>query len=114
MPINTGLFRTKVEIWEWVLTDKRNALKEKIREKKKVKTVFARLESRVGSLLAGRAADTIVEKTTMKITYFYKNYPGLKPEKNFLKVNGQTFKIKYALDETCKRELMQVFCSEEI
>lgn len=78
------------------------------------KRIFARIESRVGSLLAGRQADTIVEKTTHKISYPMLNYPNLSAKLHRIKCNGKIYNIDYVLDDDELDEEMQVFVSCEV
>lgn len=111
---NRGKYRTPIEIWEYYESENEtDELGEKVRSTRKVKGFNARLETRIGSLLSGnRAADTVVEKTTSKITYPYFNYPELIPKANFIKIGNTRYEIDYTLDEGLRHIELQVFVHE--
>lgn len=78
-----------------------------------VKEMFARIESRIGSLLTGRQADTKVSKTTHKISYPILNFPQISAEKHRIKWNNKEYRIDYVLDDDDMDEEMQVFVTCE-
>jgi SPP1 family predicted phage head-tail adaptor len=94
--------------------DKENEVGEITQDYVEIKKIFARIESRVGSLLAGRQADTIVEKTTHKISYPMLNYPKLSAKTHRIKYNDKIYNIDYVLDDDDLDEEMQVFVSCEV
>ena len=111
---NRGGYRVPIEIWEKYKKEKKNALGEYEMSERLVKGFMARIETRVGSLLSGnRPANTIVEKTTHKITYPFYNFSNLLPDRNFIKIFGRRFEIDYSLNEGFKNLEMQVFVHEE-
>ena len=111
--MNRGQFRHKIEIWEHYETQTTDELGEKIRSTRKIAETFAKIESRIGSLLSGnRPADTVVQKTTMKMTVILKNLPSILPSRNFIKWNGTTFEIDYSVDTDGMGLWLEIFCHE--
>lgn len=111
---NRGGYRVPIEIWEKYKKEEKNALSEYEMSERLVKGFMARIETRVGSLLSGnRPANTIVEKTTHKITYPFYNFKNLLPDRNFIKIFGRRFEIDYTLNDGFKNIEMQVFVHEE-
>lgn len=111
---NRGGYRVPIEIWEKYETENTNELGEKEQSERLVKRFMAKVETRVGSLLSGnRPANTIVEKTTHKITYSFYNFKNLLPDRNFIKIFGRRFEIDYSLNDGFKNIEMQVFVHEE-
>lgn len=109
---NRGKYRHWVEIWQDKDGEDEDELGNKIPVPTKVGGTFARVESRVGSLLSGRAADTVVSKTTHKITWDYKNFPEVVAGVQYIKFENRSFDIDYSLDEEFRHEELQVFCNE--
>lgn len=109
---NRGKYRHWVEIWQDKDGDEEDELGNKITLPTKVGETFARIESRVGSLLSGRAADTVVSKTTHKITWSYYNFPEVVAGVQYIMYEGKRFNIDYSLDEEFRHEELQVFCNE--
>lgn len=110
---NRGGYRVPIEIWEKYKKEEKNALGEFEMSERLVKGFMARIETRIGSLLSGnRPANTIVEKTTHKITYPFYNFKNLLPDRNFIKIFGRRFEIDYSLNEGFKNLEMQVFVHE--
>jgi len=91
-----------------------NELGEVTQEYKPVKKMFARIESRVGSLLTGRQADTAVSKTTHKISYPLLNFPNLFAHKHRFEYKNKQYLIDYILDDDDLDEEMQVFVRCEV
>lgn len=111
---NRGGYRVPIEIWEKYKKEEKNALGEYEMSERLVKSFMVRIETRVGSLLSGnRPANTIVEKTTHKITYPFYNFPELLPDKNFIMLLGKRFEIDYTLNDGFKNIEMQAFVHEE-
>lgn len=81
---------------------------------KPVKQMFARIESRIGSLLTGRQADTVVSKTTHKISYPFLNFPNISPVKHRIEYNKKQYSIDYVLDDDDIDEEMQIFVTCEV
>jgi len=111
--MNRGEYNKPVEIWEKYKTEETDDLGEAVIKERKVKSVFAKIETRIGSLLSGnRPADTVVEKTTHKISYPFYNFPELLPKWNYLKIGNTKFEIDYTLDEGFRHIELQVFVHE--
>lgn len=112
--MNRGELRHKIEIWENYETLETDALGEKVRSTRKVAETFAKIESRIGSLISGnRPADTVVQKTTMKMTVILKNLPSILPKKNFLKLGNARYEIDYTLDTDNMGVWLEIFCHED-
>lgn len=91
-----------------------NELGEKSHEYVPVKQTFARIESRIGSLIAGRQADTVVSKTTHKISYPFLNFPEISAHRHRIEHNNKQYNIDYVLDDDDLDEEMQVFVTCEV
>ena len=111
--MNRGDFRHYIEIWEETETNQTDELGETVLEYKKKISLFANVETRVGGLLSGRPADTVMTTVTHKITYPYNNFPDIRPEKHIIKYRGATFDVNYSLNDGFKDEVLQVFVTEK-
>lgn len=110
--VDCGKYNKLITIEE--LTEgEENEIGEINSEFKPVKTMFARIESRVGSLLGGRQADTVVSKTTHKISYPFLNFPEISAQNHRISCNGKTYSIDYVLDDDELDEEMQLFVTCE-
>lgn len=110
--VDCGRYNKLISIFE-LKDGEENEIGEIDKEFVIVKTLFARIESRVGSLLTGRQADTKVSKTTHKISYPILNFPELSAEKHRIEWNGKQYSIDYVLDDDDLDEEMQVFVTCE-
>ena len=111
--MNRGELRHKIEVWEHYETQNTDELGEKIRSTRKIAETFAKIESRIGSLLSGnRPADTVVQKTTMKMTVILKNLTPILPSKNFIKWNGTRYEIDYTVDTDGMGLTLEIFTHE--
>lgn len=63
--MDIGRLNSRIEIWQDVMTE--NRLGEVQPSKELLKTVWANVEPRTGSLLTGRPADTMLSRTTHRI-----------------------------------------------
>ncbi len=111
--VDCGRYNKYITIMELVEDDEENEIGEKNEKYVPVAKFFARFESRVGSLLAGRQADTRVEKTTHKVSYPMLNFPLLDKNKHRIEWNEKTYAIDYVLDDDDLDEEMQVYVSCE-
>ena len=111
---NRGNYKHYIEIFEIKKSETKNRLDEYIEEEVSVKKLFANIETRVGGLLTGRPADTVMTSVTHKMTWDYNNFPEIKPDKHIIKYQGHTFKVNYSLDDGFKHEQLQVFVTEKI
>ena len=112
--INSGNYRHYIEILEKQETDKIDDNGYKITEYVSVAKIFANIESRIGGLLAGRPADTVMTSVTHKVTYPYYNFPVIVPDKHIIKYDGHTFDVNYSIDENFEHQELQVFVTEKI
>lgn len=112
---NRGCYKYPVDIWTKAETDETDALGENVIKDIKIKeNVFADIETRAGSLLSGRPADTVMSKVTHKITYPYNNCPvRLLPDKHWITYKNVKFNIEYFLNEGLEDIEAQVFVSED-
>ena len=111
--INRGDLKYLFELHEYYITDEVDELGEKIRKTKKITEAFAKIESRIGSLLSGnRPADTVLQKTTMKLTTVLDNLPEILPRTHFLIINNKRYEIDYTLDNNTG--FIEIFCHEKI
>lgn len=112
---NRGKYKYPISVWTKKETDKINAMGEKILEDVKIAdNLFSDIETRAGSLLAGRPADTVMSKVTHKIIYPYQNFPlRLLPKIHWLEYKNVKFNIEYFLNEGLEDIEAQVFVSED-
>lgn len=110
--VDCGKYNKLITI-EALTEGEENEIGERNSEFLPVKTIFARIESRVGSLLGGRQADTVVSKTTHKISYPFLNFPEITAQNHRISCNGKTYSIDYVLDDDANDEEMQIFVSCE-
>lgn len=110
--MNRGKYRYWIEILEKTKTDKKNKLDEYEWEYQIKKCFLANIESRIGGLLSGRPADTVMTDVTHKISYPYLNFPVIKPDTHRIRFRGKEFNVKYSIDKDCMGIEQQVFCSE--
>ena len=110
--LNRGKYNKLIDIFEKQKTNVTNALGEKVVEYVKVKSVFACIETRVGGLLSGRPADTVMTTVTHKISYPYKNYPVMLADKHRIEYRDQKFDVNYSLNEGFQDIELQVFVTE--
>ena len=111
---NRGNYKHYIEIFEIKKSETKNRLGEYIEEEISKGHIFANIETRVGGLLTGRPADTVMTSVTHKITWEYNNFPVILPDKHIIKYEGHTFKVNYSLDDGFKHEQLQVFVTEKI
>ncbi len=112
--IDFGKYDKKIEVWEKTLTDKTDDNGYKIAEYQFKKDFFAKIESRIGGLLGGRPADTVMSSVTHKISYLFKNFPIINPDTHLIKYQGHEFDVNYTLDADLSNQELQVFCTERI
>lgn len=111
---NRGKYKHYIGIYEIAKGDEVNRLGEKKEVEKFVKNIFANIETRVGGLLTGRPADTVMTTVTHKFSWDYYNFPVILPDKHIIKYQGHTFKVNYSLDDGFKHEELQVFVTEKV
>lgn len=111
--VDCGRYNKYITILE-LQEGEENEIGEKNQEYKPVKKIFARIESRVGSLLTGRQADTVVSKTTHKISYPFLNFPEISTQKHRIEYKNKQYSIDYVLDDDDMDEEMQIFVTCEV
>lgn len=111
---NKGKYKHYIDICEIRKGEVVNRLGEKKEVEEVVKSLFANIETRVGGLLTGRPADTVMTTVTHKFSWDYNNFPEILPDKHIIKYQGHTFKVNYSLDDGFKHEELQVFVTEKI
>lgn len=108
---NPGGLCHRIEIWHFIKTGKTNDIgADEVMEEMLMKR-WAKLESRTGSLLTGRAADTVLSKTTHKITIRYN------PDINYscwIMYAGRRFDIDYINDPHLNKRYLELFVQEVV
>ena len=112
--MNRGKYNRLIAIYERKQGDEVNRLGERIEDDILVAEIFACIETRVGGLLTGRPADTVMTSVTHKISWDYFNFPEILPDKHIIKYNGHEFKVNYSIDDGFRNEELQVFVTEKI
>lgn len=111
--MNRGKYRHLIEIWQNEKTNETNRLGEKTEKPTFVKSVFADIETRVGGLLSGRPADTVMTSVTHKFTWDYREFPTILPDKHFIVYRDIEFAVNYSLNDKFNDEELQVFVTEK-
>jgi len=111
---NRGKYNRLIEIYEIKTGAETNRLGEKVEVEEKVAELFACIETRVGGLLSGRPADTIMTSVTHKMSWDYNNFPEIRPDKHIIKYENHSFDVNYSLDDGFKHEELQVFVTEKV
>lgn len=111
---NRGKYKHYIEIYEVQKSENKNRLGEYVETEVLKDHVFANIETRVGGLLTGRPADTVMTTVTHKFSWDYNNFPVILPDKNIIKYEGHTFKVNYSIDDGFKHEELQVFATEKV
>lgn len=112
---NSGRYKHKIEIYEKTKsTTEKTSLDEWKTSYVFKKYVFADIETRVGGLLSGRPADTVMTSVTHKFTWRYKSFSAVQPDKHRLKYRGKWFDVNYCLNDDFTDEDLQVFATEKV
>lgn len=106
--MNSGRYKHPIDIFELKSTGETDNYGSDICEGVFVKTIFADIQSKSGSMLYGRPADTKLSKTTHKIEYRYQNFPELN-ERYYIKYRNERYNIEYCDNRNCANEVMDVF-----
>ncbi len=114
MSSNRGKRKHYISIWERKKTTTTNRLGETTEESALVKNLFAEIETRVGGLLSGRPANTVMTTVTHKFTWDFRSFPEILPDKHYIKYRGKEFEVNYSLNEGFKDEELQVFVTEKV
>lgn len=106
---NPGGLCHRIEIWHFIKTGKTNDIgADEVMEEILMKR-WAKLESRTGSLLTGRAAETRLSKTTHKFTVRYTK--AITPD-CWIIYDGRRFTIDYINDPDFSRRYLEIFVQE--
>ncbi|MCD8025082.1 MAG: hypothetical protein LUE64_06060 [Candidatus Gastranaerophilales bacterium] len=111
---NRGKYNRYITIYEIVQDGETNRLGEKIESEQVAAQLFASIETRVGGLLTGRPADTVMTNVTHKISWDYKNFPEILPDKHIIRYENHEFKVNYSINDGFKNEELQVFVTEKV
>jgi len=112
--MNRGKYNRLITIYERKKGENVNRLGEKIEDEIEVVSLFACIETRVGGLLTGRPADTVMTSVTHKISWDYNNFPEILPDKHFIRYDGHDFNVNYSINDGFRNEELQVFVTEKI
>lgn len=107
--INPGKLSHKIEVWHYRKTGESNELGADEIQEELLLTRWAKLESRTGSLLTGRVADTRLSKTTHKFTVRYTN--AIKPD-CWILYDNRRFTIDYINDPDFSKHWLEIFVQE--
>ena len=72
-----------------------------------VADVWCGVTPQTGTMLSGRQADTILTRTTHKVTIRYRDDIG--PEM-WLEIDGVRYEILYIMDPYLRHEVLELFC----
>lgn len=112
---NCGKMDKKIQIWGKVETLEKDEIGQAIIEDAIIGNPFAEIVPKTGSLLSGRAADTVLSKTTHMIKIRYNSkYEYLKPDTNWIMLNKHRYNIEFVLNPYSKNEFLEIFCNELI
>lgn len=106
-PLKTGKLRHRIVVYQMQKTGHWGDFSEDERKDTKVGTFWANVESRTGSLLKGRTADTVLSETTHIITMRYTKK--LTPD-CYIMFKGKRFNIDYISDPDFTGQFLEVFC----
>lgn len=111
--MNRGKYNRLIEIYEMQKSEVENRLGEKEEKDVRVASFLACIETRVGGLLSGRPADTVMTSVTHKISWDYNNFPEILPDKHYIKYQNHIFDVNYSLDDGFSNKELQVFVTEK-
>lgn len=105
--MNPGELKHRIEIWGKG-NERKNELNETEYPDILLKTVWAKIIDKSGSLLYGRPANTIASKTTHVITIRYNSFKELKTD-NWIIYNGIRFDIDYISNKNFNKEFFDIY-----
>lgn len=76
--------------------------------------LFAEKVSRIGGLLNGRPADTVLTSCTHKFTWRMKSFSNVQPDKHRIKYGNKIFEVNYCLGDERIDDELQVFATERV
>lgn len=117
MRINPGKMNRRIEIWKNIMEESEETLCNEV-VPKLIKTVWAEIKPKTGSLLSGREAGTMLSQTTHQIRCRYSAASGITPDCWIIHhdASGQEhrFDIDYCLDPFFSREVIDIYVREII
>lgn len=111
---NRGKYNRLITIYEMQKGEKVNRLGERIEVETPVATFMACIETRVGGLLSGRPADTVMTSVTHKISWDFNNFPEILPDKHIIGFDKHRFDVNYSINDGFENVELQVFVTEKI
>ena len=109
--MNTGRLNRRIAFYRNESTGELNELGADMVKETSFYECWACIEPRTGSLLSGRAADTMLSKTTHKITIRYN------PDINYscwIMYAGRRFDIDYINDPHLNKRYLELFVQEVV
>lgn len=118
---SAGKLKHIIEIWEKIDAEdsegnpELDVIGQNSKDEQIIGKPYAEMVPKTGSMLTGRAADTVLSKTTHVIRIRYRaKYEFLKSNINWIMYKGQRFSIDYILNPYAANEFLEIFCSEVI
>ncbi len=113
--MDIGNLNKKILIYKKSESVETNEIGQPIEIKSVIGQPYAEIIPKTGSLLAGRAGDTVLSNTTHMIRIRYnKKYEFLHNSKNWVEYQDHRFEINYILNPYFKNETLEIFVSEVI
>lgn len=101
------ILKDEVELWRNEKTVEMDELGQYPIVPKKFKDVWVGVIPQTGSLLAGRAAETTLSRTTHKVVA---RYDGEIKEDMWFMIDNKRYDILYILDPYLNKERLEIFC----
>lgn len=102
----SSILQRKIELWGNKKSDLPNELGQREIIPMKIKSVWAAVIPQTGSLLQGRAAETVLSRTTHKIVLRYDK--AVQPDMWF-QIEEERYDILYILDPYLNHERLEIF-----
>ena len=109
--MNPGKLNHRIAIWHNAPMGGQNELGADEMAEQELCTCWARLEPRTGSLLSGRTADTMLSKTTHKVTI---RYNSAVTYGCWIIYQGRRFDIDYISDPGFDKRYLELFVQEVV
>jgi SPP1 family predicted phage head-tail adaptor len=105
-PNLSSILNRKIEIYQPVQQGDENELGQRDIAKKLIDTVYAAIVPQTGTMLHGRAADTVLTRVTHKFIIRYRS--DLTTDM-YIRYGGQRYDIIYLLDPYANHERLEIF-----
>ena len=99
--------RSRAAIKRLAPAEEKDALGQYPVVEKTVAVVWCGVTPQTGSLLTGRPAETVLSRTTHKVTIRYR--PGITADM-WLEIGGEPYDILHILDPYLRHETLELFC----